>query len=456
MNQLFRLPRFATAATALLVATVLLAAWPAPPAAAGLFNPETFTLANGMQVVVISDHRAPVVTHMVWYKVGSADQEIGKSGVAHFLEHLMFKGTAKYESGEFQTVVARNGGRENAFTSLDYTAYFQTVAVDRLETMMEMEADRMTNLTLTQEQFAAERDVVLEERRSRVENEPSSQLAEQMIAAQYLAYPYRIPVIGWEHEIRSLKHADVLALYRTHYAPNNAILIIAGDVTVDQVRPLAEKYYGPIPARDVPQRVRAEEPPQLAARRLEMEHVRVGQPTWRRSYLAPSVKWGETQHALPLSVLADIIGGGSTSRFYRALVVEKKVAAQASAFYSSSNLGPSRFFLVGAPVGGADIADVEAEMLAVIARVVADGVTEEELARSKSGMLAAAIYARDRVQGAARTFGAALSIGRTIEEVESWPERVEALTVADINAAARYVFDETQSVTAVLRPKRAE
>ena len=455
MSQTFRVPRFLRAAATTLFAAAFAALAPAP-ATAGVFNPETFTLANGMQVVVISDHRAPVLTHMVWYKVGSADQEIGKSGIAHFLEHLMFKGTERFESGEFQAVVARNGGRENAFTSLDYTAYFQTVAADRLETMMEMEADRMTNLTITEGQVSAERDVLLEERRSRVENNPSSQLAEQMIAAQYLAYPYRIPVIGWEHEIRALKHAVVLAFYRAHYAPNNAILIVAGDVTMDQVRPLAEKYYGPIPARDVPERLRAQEPPQLASRRLDMEHVRVGQTTWRRSYLAPSVKWGETQHALPLSVLADIIGGGATSRFYRSLVVEKKVAVQASAFYSSGNLGPSRFFLVGVPVGDADIVEVEAEMLAIIAGVVADGVTEEELTRARNGMLAAAIYARDSVQGAARTFGAALSIGRTIEDVESWPERVEALTVEDINAAARYVFDETQSVTAVLRPKRAE
>ena len=455
MNHPLRFPPFKRAAASV-VAAAFLAAAQAPSATAGLFNPETFTLANGMQVVVIGDHRAPVVTHMVWYKVGSADQDVGKSGVAHFLEHLMFKGTAKYDSGEFQAVVARNGGRENAFTSLDYTAYYQTVAVDRLETMMEMEADRMTNLTLTDDQVVAERDVILEERRSRVENEPASQLAEQMIAAQYLAYPYRIPVIGWEHEIRSLQHADVVDLYRTHYAPNNAILIVAGDVTVDQVRPLAEKYYGAIPARAVPPRVRPQEPPQLAARRLEMEHERVGQPTWRRSYLAPSIKWGETKHALPLSVLADIVGSGPTSRFYRALVVEKKLAAQANAYYTSSNLGPSRFFLIGVPVGDVDIADVEAEMLAVIERVVADGVTEEELARAKNSMLAAAIYARDSVQGAARTFGAALSIGRTIEEVESWPERVETLTVEDINAAARYVFDETQSVTAVLRPKPAE
>ena len=425
------------------------------PAGAGLFNPESFTLANGMQVVVISDHRAPVVTQMVWYKVGAADEPLGKSGIAHFLEHLMFKGTDRFGTGEFSDIVAKNGGRENAFTSLDYTAYFQTVALDRLETVMELEGDRMVNLTLTEEQILSERDVVLEERRSRVDNDPGSQLIEQMTATQVLAYPYRVPVIGWESEIRQLSLSDATDFYRAHYAPNNAILVIAGDVTADDVRPLAEKYFGGIPAREVPPRLRTDEPPQLAARRLEMSHPRVPQPLWRRSYLAPSVMWGESQHSLPLQVLADIIGGGTTSRFYRSLVVDKKLAAQASAFYNSSNLGPSRFFLVGVPVNGGSIDDVEAEMLAVIERVAEEGVTQEELDRAKNGMLASAIYARDNVQGAARTFGAALAIGRSIEDVESWPDRVEAVTVEDVNAAARVIFDAAKSVTAILRPERA-
>lgn len=428
---------------------------PAGAARAGLFNPDSFTLANGMQVVVISDHRAPVVTQMVWYKVGAADEPQGKSGVAHLLEHLMFKGTERFGAGVFSDVVAKNGGRENAFTSTDYTGYFQTVAVDRLETIMELEADRMVNLTLTEEQILSERDVVLEERRSRVDNDPSSQLSEQMTAAQFLAYPYGKPVIGWHSEVSQLTLKDALDFYVKHYAPSNAILVVAGDVTVEQVRPLAEKYYGAIAARVVPPRLRTDEPPQLAARRLEMSHPRVPQPIWRRSYLAPSVKWGESEHALPLTILAEVIGGGATSRFYRSLVVEKKLAAQASAFYGSSNLGPSRFFLVGVPVNGGSIDDVEAEMLALVERVAEEGITAAELERAKNGMLASAIYARDNVQGAARTFGAALAIGRTIEDVESWPDRVEAITVEDVNAAARFVFDNAKSVTAVLLPKQA-
>ena len=428
---------------------------PVGAARAGLFNPDSFVLANGMQVVVISDHRAPVVTQMVWYKVGAADEPRGKSGIAHMLEHLMFKGTERFGAGMFSDIVARNGGRENAFTSTDYTGYFQTVAVDRLATVMELEADRMVNLTLTEDQVLSERAVVLEERRSRVDNSPGSQLVEQMTAAQFLAYPYREPVIGWENEVRELTLEDALDFYRLHYAPNNAILIVAGDVTVEQVRPLAEKYYGVIAARDVPPRDRAAEPPHHAARRLEMTHPRVPQPIWRRSYLAPSVKWGESEHALPLTLLAEIMGGGATSRFYRSLVVEKKLASQASAFYGSGNLGPSRFFLVAVPVNGGSIEDVETELLALVERVAQEGITEQELERAKNGMLASAIYARDNVQGAARTFGAALAIGRTIEEVESWPDRVAAVTIEDVNAAARFIFDSAKSVTAVLLPKRA-
>ncbi len=436
----------ATVAAAL-VAGLLAAAL---PARAAVFNPDAFELENGMQVVVISDHRAPVVTHMVWYRVGSADEPKGKSGIAHFLEHLMFKGTERFPAGTFREVVARNGGQENAFTSTDYTAYFQTVAVDRLEMVMELEADRMTGLTLNEHEMLAERDVILEERRSRVDNSPGSLLSEQMRAAQFLHYPYRLPIIGWEHEIRTLTNNDALEFYRTYYAPNNAILIIAGDVTADQVRPLAEKYYGVIPAREILPRVRPDEPPQLTARRMEMRHPRVREPSWRRTYLAPSYLWGEARYALPLSVLSEIIGGGTTSRFYRQLVVDKKVAAQASAYYSGSNLGPSQFFIVSVPVNGGTIEDVERELLAVVDEVVENGVTQEEFDRAKRSMLAAAVYARDSVQGAARMFGAALTIGRTVEDVENWPDRLRALTLEQVNEAAKFIFDDTQSVTAIL------
>ena len=260
----------------------------APKVQANIFNPETFTLKNGMQVVVISNHRAPVVRHMVWYKVGGADEAPGESGIAHLLEHLMFKGTKNMEPGAFSASVARNGGQENAFTSHDYTAYFQTIASDRLDMVMRMEADRMTNLRITAEQVVPERDVVLEERRSRVDNNPSSQLREQIRAVLFLNYPYRRPVIGWEHEIRALNVDRILAFYKRYYAPNNAVLIVEGDVDVADIKPMAEKYYGAIPRGPDITRERTTESPARADRRLTMEHERVTQPSWSRRYIAPS------------------------------------------------------------------------------------------------------------------------------------------------------------------------
>lgn len=425
------------------------------PARAGLFNPETFTLANGMKVVVIPDRRAPVVIHMVWYKVGAADEPVGKSGIAHLLEHLMFKGTDKVPAGEFSKIVARNGGRDNAFTSFDYTGYFQAVATDRLELVMKLEADRMSGLVLAPDEVERELQVVLEERRARTDNEPRALLSEQVAAVQYLAHPYGIPVIGWEHELRRLTRADALDFYRTYYAPNNAVLVVAGDITAAELRPLAEKYYGTIPSRPVPPRVRPQEPPQIAARRVEMKDARVRQPSWTRSYLAPSRTAGERQYAVPLAVLSDILGGGSTSRLYRTLVIDEKVAAGAGAHYGGVSLDLTRFYLFATPRPGGSVAEVEAATDRVIDAILRDGVTQKELDRAKTGLLAGAIYARDSLRTAARTFGAALTSGLTIDEIEAWPDLVAAVTVEDVNAAARYVFDLRRSVTGVLLPQPA-
>ncbi|MDA0367879.1 MAG: pitrilysin family protein [Proteobacteria bacterium] len=422
---------------------------------AGLFNPKSFELDNGLQVVLIEDHRAPVVTQMIWYRAGSADEPRGKSGIAHFLEHLMFKGTRDVPVGEFSETVTRNGGRENAFTSYDYTGYFQTVASDRLETVMRLEADRMTNLTLTEEQVVSERLVILEERRSRVDNTPTGLFFEQMNAAQYLAYPYRIPVIGWESEIRTLTLEDALSWYRTYYTPNNAILVVAGDVSIEQLRSLAEKYYGVIPRGDSLPRIRAEEPPQLAARRLEMFHAQVTQDTWRRSYIAPSYNWGDTKHALPLQILSQVLGGRATSRIYRDMVVERQIAVQASAFYSATDVGPSQFFLFAIPRGETTLDDIEARMDALVADVLVNGITQDELDRTKRFLLAQSVYARDNVQGAARIFGEALTNGRTTVDVESWPDRIQRVTLDEVNAAARHVFDKKLSVTGLLRAGKA-
>ncbi len=433
----------------LLLAALVLAA---APSHARVFDPETFTLDNGMQVVVVPNHRAPVVVHMVWYRVGSADDPMGKSGLAHFLEHLMFKGTKTVAAREFSKIIARNGGNENAFTGLDFTGYIQKVAKDRLELMMKYEADRMVNLELSDEVVLPERDVILEERRSRTDNEPGALLREQVGAVQYLGHPYGRPVIGWNHEIRGLGTADALAFYKRHYAPDNAILVVAGDITAAELRPLAEKYSGAIPARGIAPRKRPQEPPQLAARRVEMRDARVRQPEWSRGYLAPSRNAGATEHAYPLLVLAEILGGGSTSRLYRSLVVERKIAASAGAWYSDTRLDLGRFGFYASPSRGVDVADVEAAIDDEIARLLADGVTAEEVARIKPRVRAEAVYARDSLNTAARAFGAALTTGLTVEDVESWPERIEAVTVEQVNAAARAVLRPETSVTGILLP----
>ena len=424
------------------------------PARAGVFNPETFTLANGMRVVVIGNHRVPVVTHMVWYGVGSADEGPGESGIAHFLEHLMFKGTKKRKPGEFSKILARNGGRENAFTSADYTAYFQTIAVDRLEIVMEMEADRMTNLRLTEQGVAMEKAVVLEERRSRTDNNPSSILREQVNAAMFLNYPYRRPVIGWAHEIEALSLKNVLAFYKKWYAPGNAILVVAGDITVAKLKPLAEKYYGRIPAHKPTARVRPAEPPQSASRRLVYKDARVRQPAWSRTYLAPSYLTGETGHAYALEVLADIFGAGATSRLYQSLVVENKIAISAGSYYAPDARGPGRFSLHASPKPGVSMEALEKAMEAELTKILTQGVSASEVARAKKRMRAQAVYARDSLQGGARALGAALAIGMTVEDVEAWPDRIGTVTVEQVNAAAKAVLKEGRSVTSLLLQKK--
>jgi len=422
-------------------------------ARAGVFNPETFTLANGMQVVVVNNPRVPAVTHMVWYKVGSADEGPGESGIAHFLEHLMFKGTKTRAPGEFSEIVARNGGRENAFTSTDYTAYFQTIAVDRLETVMALEADRMTNLVITPKEVEPERLVVLEERRSRTDNNPGAILGEQIRASLFLNHPYRNPVIGWEHDIKALDIKRILAFYDRFYRPNNAILVVAGDITAAKLKPLAEKYYGVIPAGPPVERHRAQEPPQNSARRVIHRDKRVRQPAIRRTYVAPGLMWGEKQHAYPLEVLSDIIGSGASSRLYRKLVVEDKLAVSAGAYYSGDDRGPGRFVVYASPGAGVPLEKLEKALDRELARVRADGVSADELARAKERMQADAVYARDSLSGGARSLGSSLAVGISVDEVEAWPERIGAVSEAQIVQAARYTFDDRRSVTGLLLPE---
>jgi zinc protease len=424
--------------------------------------PASFSLGNGLKVVVIPDHRTPVVTQMIWYKVGSADETPGKSGLAHFLEHLMFKGTSKHPAGEFSQTVLRVGGNENAFTSTDYTGYFQRVPREQLPRMMEFEADRMTGLILKDENVLPERDVVLEEYNMRVANNPEARLAEQIMAALYLNHPYGRPVIGWHHEIEKLNREDALAFYRRFYAPNNATLVIAGDVDVAEVRPMAERTFGPVPAQPaIPvQRIRPQEPEPVAPRTVTLADPRVEQPSVRRYYLVPSATTAASGESPALDVLAQLMGGGSNSYLYRALVVDHPLAFSASAGYQGTALDPTQFMISVSPKPGVEFATVEQVVDGVIADVGQNAVRAEDLERVKTQLIAEAIYAQDNQATLARWYGAALTTGLSIEDIRSWPDRIRAVTAEQVRAAAQKWLDKKRSVTGYLikdtAPKREE
>jgi zinc protease len=443
------------------IAAALAALTLAAPAAGQLAAPQgvqaapiapeasTFTLPNGLQVVVIPDRRIAVVTHMIWYRAGAADEPAGRSGIAHFLEHLLFKGTERFPANTFSRRLASFGGQENAFTSWDYTAYFQRTTREQLPLLMDFESDRMMNLRLTDEVVLPERDVVLEERRQVVDNNPASQFSEQLGAALFQNHPYRIPIIGWEHEIRRLDRADAFAFYERFYSPNNAIVIIAGDVTEAEVRDLAERTYARVPVR-VPTivRERPQEPQARAARRIAMLDPRVQQPSWSRVYLAPSYRTAQPGEAEAFEVLGQILGG-QTGRVYRALVVEQQLAATASGGYSGTALDSGRFSLAANPRPGVALERIEAGMDAVLAAVVERGVTQEEVDRAVNSLIASAVYSQDSSASLARIFGAGLTTGGTIEDVRQWPLRIARVTVEQVNAAARRL-DIRASVTGTL------
>ncbi len=433
----------------ILSASIIWIASTAFPALAGGAQVTSYTLDNGMDIVVIEDHRAPVVTHMVWYRAGAADEQPGQSGIAHFLEHLMFKATDELESGEFSKIVAANGGNDNAFTSHDYTAYFQRIIADRLELVMKMESDRMTDLQLTDDEIIPERNVVLEERNQRVENNPGALFSEQRNAALYLNHPYGRPVIGWKHEIEQLDREDALDWYNTYYAPNNAILIVAGDVEPEEVKQLAETYYGPIPPSDnLPERMRPSEPPQLSARRLEYNDPRVRQPYVIRSYLASERNEGAQEEAAALTILAELLGGsGITSVMGKQLQIEDQIAVATGAFYSGGGLDKQSFGLYVVPKDGVTLEEAEAGMDRAVAAFIEEGPDPAHLERIKTQIRAAEIFALDSQENLARRYGAALTQGLTIEDVAAWPDVLDAVEPDDLVAAAKSVFVKTNSVT---------
>jgi zinc protease len=416
---------------------------------------EHFILDNGLEVVVIPDRRAPVVTQMLWYKVGSADEEPGKSGIAHFFEHLMFKGTSNHAPGEFSARIAEVGGRENAFTSYDYTAYFQQIAPSELKSMMEFEADRMRNLVLTDDVIGPERDVIIEERNSRVENSPESLHGEEVNATLYQNHPYRFPVIGWMHEIEQLNREDAVAFYDRYYAPNNAVLVVAGDVDAATVRDLAEQTYGRVErGPELPPRIRPVEPEQNTSRIVEMSDPRVGVASYSKRWVVPSYTTAADGEAETLDLLAEVLGGGMRSRIYQELIVRQGIASSAGAYYQGTSLDDTVFAVYGSPRGDATIEDVERAIDAEIARIAEEGVSEDELEKAKKRAIRSMIFARDDQSGMARIYGSTLATGGTVDDILEWPGRIEAVAPDDIKQAAARYLDQRRSVTGYLRPEK--
>jgi zinc protease len=409
-----------------------------------------FKLENGMDVVVIPDHRAPVVTHMVWYRNGSADDPRGKSGIAHFLEHLMFKGTHKHQQGEFSHLVAELGGQENAFTSYDFTAYFQRVAREHLGVVMEFEADRMTNLNLTDEVVAPEREVVMEERRMRTEADPAAQLDEALNAALFTHHSYGVPIIGWGHEIETLDRQDALDYYRRFYTPENAILVVAGDIEAPEVEALARETYGKIAARgEAPKRNRQREPEPRAKRIVKLADAKVEQPQFERIYLAPSAHTGQKGESEALDVLSHHLGGGQTSLMFRRLVLERKLAVSAGAYYYADAVDESRFYVYGLPAEGVSLEELERGVDDVLAELRRDGMSGEDVERASTRLVADAVYAQDNQTSLARWFGAALANGGTVQDVLGWSARIEAVTVEDVAKAMKWL-QKRRAVTGYL------
>ncbi|WP_127562764.1 M16 family metallopeptidase [Nioella ostreopsis] len=410
-----------------------------------------FTLDNGLHAVVIEDHRAPVVVHMLWYRVGAADEPPGRSGIAHFLEHLMFKATETLESGEFSDTVEANGGSDNAFTSWDYTGYYQRVASDRLGLMMQMEADRMRNLLLTDDDIATERSVILEERAQRTDSSAGALFNEQLRASLYLAHPYRIPIGGWRHEIEALDREDVFSFYHDYYSPDNAILIVAGDVTPEEVRELAEEHYGPLEPSGIEPRQRPHDPPQIADRRIYYEDPRVSDPYVVRSYIAPERDPGDQRTAAALTLLSNVLAGsGATAVLPRVLQVEEARSLYASASYSGTNLDDTAFSIFNVPVPGVSLEEAEADLDRVIAQFLEDGIDPEQFARIQFQWEAEMIYAQDDVGDLARMYGVGLTSGLTVQDIQDWPDVIASITPEEVMEAARMIFTETTSVTGYL------
>ncbi|MGB7597334.1 MAG: pitrilysin family protein [Gallionella sp.] len=411
------------------------------------------TLANGLKVIVKEDHRAPVVVQQIWYKVGSIDERTGTTGISHALEHMMFKGTRTVPAGEFSKRIAAAGGSENAFTSTDYTAYFQQLYKSRLPLAMKLEADRMQNLNLTGKEFGKEIQVVMEERRMRTDDNPQARMNEIMMATSYEEHPYHNPVIGWMSDLQNLTVNDVQAWYKTWYAPNNATLVIAGDVNPKEVFALAKRYYGPIPSRALPPRRNFSEPQQVGIKRVVVK-APADLPRLVMAYHTPVLRDAEHDwKPYALEILAGVLDGNESARLNQHLVREQQVAISAGAGYDDTSRGPSLFTLDATPGTGKTVQDVEAALRGQIALLLKDGVSEDELKRVKAQVMADDVYKRDSVFYQAMQIGQLESIGLGYQAVPVMLEKLQAVTAGQVQQVAREFLEDDHLTVAVLDPQ---
>lgn len=433
-----------------------------------VFNAKTATLDNGLRVVVVENPRAPVVTHMVWYRVGAADEQPGKSGIAHFLEHLMFKGQSNPDHpalgslgpGQFSKIVKSLGGQDNAFTTQDYTAFYQSVASENLETVMTMEAGRMRGLAPPLKEVKSENKVIQEERRQRTDNDPRAQMAEQMDAALFPNHPYGTPVIGWMHEMQGLTWDDAKAFYDQYYAPNNAIVVVAGDVKAEKVFQMAKDTYGQLAKRDIPVRKRTISPPFIASNNIYLSDKTIHEPVFIREYRVPSYR-EHSEHSLALQVLEQIVGGGASSRLYRKLVVEDKIATNVNFYYNPDAWNDATIHVSATPAPGRSMMDVQNAIDNIFRDLIKNGISDEELSDAVTSMQADAVYALDSLSGPAMILGRSLITGTPLDDVEHWPQKIEGVTKAQVmEVAVRYLNPDAPyknpPVNGYLLPKAAK
>lgn len=422
----------------------------APAVAATTFEK---TLANGLRVIVQEDRRAPTAVHMVWYRVGAMDEVDGASGVAHVLEHMMFKGTRKLKPGEFSSRVAAAGGRDNAFTSYDYTAYFQQVPKTRLAEMMALEADRMANLVVSRAEFEKEIKVVMEERRLRTDDRPQALVHEALMSTSFQAHPYRRPIIGWMDDLEHMTAGDAAAWYRRWYTPNNAYVVVVGDVDKDAVFRMAEATYGKVRARPLPPRRITAEPEQKGVRRVTVK-APAKLPYVTLAYKVPELRHVDRDREVyALEVLAAVLDGHEAARLAKSLVRGRKIAVSAGAGYDSTVRGEALFSLDATPAEGHTVEELEAALRAEVARIQAEGVAEEELKRVKTQAIAAQVYKRDSMFAQAMEIGRVESAGFSWRDIDAMLEGIRRVTAEEVQAVARkYIVDDTLTV-AVLDPQ---